>query len=39
MERARERRELVPVSDTVARQQQIGQRVDERRRKRKDADG
>lgn len=37
MERAAARGSLVPVSEQVARQQQIGQRVEDRRRKRKAA--
>jgi hypothetical protein len=37
MERAQARGELVPVSEQVARQQIIGQRVEDRRRKRKAA--
>ncbi len=37
MERAEARGALVPVSDQVARQQLTGQRVEERRRKRKAA--
>jgi len=37
MAMAQARNELVPVSERVARQQRIGQRVEERRRKRKAA--